>query len=110
LASAGGYEKDVYGLDWHETPHPHWYLPFVPANTTLRNGAVVANARVALVCEGPHIALENVNIEGAAPASAACDAAEFSCAQALDSCLLGVPAHAHAWHALHDVSGARRHG
>ena len=65
LRPKGGYEKDVYGLDWHEHPHPHWYMPFIPGHTTLRNGSLVVNARIALVCEGPKIVLENLTIEGA---------------------------------------------
>ena len=64
----GGYEKDNHNLEWHEHPHPHWYLPFLPASTTLRNGTVVANARIALMCEGPGIAMDDLTIEGA-PAS-----------------------------------------
>lgn len=67
LRPKGGYEKDVYGLDWHEHPHPHWYLPFVPAGTTLANGTVVVSPRIALVCEGPGVVLEDLSIEGAPP-------------------------------------------
>ena len=67
LRPKGGYEKDVYGLDWNEHPHPHWYLPFVPAGTTLANGTVVVSPRIALVCEGPGVVLEDLTIEGAYP-------------------------------------------
>jgi hypothetical protein len=60
----GGYEKDVYGLEWHEHPHAHWYLPFVPGHTQICNGSVFANDRIALICEGPQIAFDNITFEG----------------------------------------------
>lgn len=65
LRPKGGYEKSTHGLEWHEHPHPHWYLPFMPANTTLRNGSIVANARIALICQGKNHMLEDVHFEGA---------------------------------------------
>eukprot|EP00892_Ulva_mutabilis_P012007 jgi/Ulvmu1/9179/UM005_0279.1 len=62
----GGYEKDVYNMVWHEKPHPHWYLPFLSGTTKIRNGGICVAERLALVCEGPAISMENITIEGLA--------------------------------------------
>jgi hypothetical protein len=69
----GGYEKVVYGLEWHEHPHAHWYLPFLPSNTKICNGHVIVSDRIALICEGPGIVLENMTLEGAASRYSAVD-------------------------------------
>lgn len=62
----GGYDKDKYNLVWYEKPHPHWYLAFLHANTRIRNGGICMAERIALVCDGPSIGMENVTIEGSA--------------------------------------------
>ena len=64
LRPKGGYEKDVYGLDWHEHPHAHWYLPILPRHTKIINGEIIVSERIALICEGTGIAIENMRFDG----------------------------------------------
>jgi hypothetical protein len=76
----GGYDKERYSLTWHEEPHPHWYLPFLSSGTKLRNGSVCSAERVALICDGKDIAIEDVNFEGALPCAVpADDALSWEC-------------------------------
>lgn len=49
---------------WHEKPHPHWYLKFLSGDTKIRNGGICMAERIALVCEGPSVTMQNMTIEG----------------------------------------------
>ena len=60
----GGYDKETYHMVWHEKPHPHWYLNFLSGNTRVRNGGVCVAERIALICDGPSIGIQDMTIEG----------------------------------------------